>query len=404
MVEQTLFDWEGRDRFGRKTGGEINGASARLVRARLRRQGIAVRRVRKRSQPTGGLLARRIRAADIALFSRQMATLIRAGIPLVQAFDVVANGMRSRKLAAIVHGIRREVAAGASLSSSLAKYPDQFDDLYRGLIDVGEQSGALETMFERIAIYQERSLATRLKLKKAMMYPCVVVLAAIVVTVILLVYVVPQFEMVFDGVGAELPAFTRFVIGISDFLRDRWHVLLSAIAAVALLVFVLNRRSGRLRGILDRTVLKSPIAGDMVVKAATARYARTLATSVAAGMPLMDALRSVAGATGNAVYADAVATLGDEVAAGQSLSVAMRAHRVFPDMVVQMVAIGEESGSMDDMLARAASHFETQLDTAVDGLTSLVEPLMMAVLGVLVGGLIVAMYLPVFQLGSAFGS
>ena len=404
MAEKDTFAWEGIDRFGRKRSGESAGGSSKLVRAQLRRQGIAARRVRrKRAAGKSSRYARRVGADDLALFSRQLATMIRAGVPLVHAFEVVANSTRSTKLAAAVQGIRQDVAAGASLKSALAKFPALFDELYLGLIDVGEQSGALETMLERIAVYQERANATRRKLAKAMTYPCVVVVSAVVVTALLLVYVVPQFESVFAGVGAELPAFTRFVIGISDALRSQWPVLLALVGAVWAGGALLNRRSKGFRNLLDRVLLKAPIAGDIVGKAAVARFARTLATSIAAGMPLVEALRTVAGATGNVVYAGAVASLRDETSAGQSLSLAMRDTRVFPDMIVMMVAIGEESGSLDDMLARSATHFETQLDTAVDSVTSLVEPLLMAILGVVVGGLVVAMYLPVFQLGSVFG-
>ena len=332
-----------------------------------------------------------------------MATMLRAGVPLVHAFDIVAKSARSPKLVAVIETVRRDTAEGAPLTSTLAKFPAVFDDLYVSLVGVGEQSGALEAMLERIATYQERTQSTRRKLAKAMTYPAVVVAAAAIVTALLLIHVVPQFETVFAGVGADLPGFTRLVIGISDGLREEWPILLAVGTLVVLGFATAHRRSRRFRDLRDRCAIKSPIAGDVVVKASVARFARTLATSVAAGMPLVEALRAVVDTTGNVVYAQAIRRLCDEVAAGQPLAASMRECRVFPDMIVQMVAIGEESGSLDDMLARSATHFEAQLDAAVDRLTALVEPALMAVLGVVVGGLVVAMYLPVFQLGTAFG-
>jgi len=400
------YVWTGVDRLGRRTTGELSAASRNAARATLRRQGIAprgVRRKRAKGSSGGWRGRRRVKSDDLALFSRQMATMMRAGVPLVHAFDVVANSARSPKLVAVIEAVRQDIAEGASLTSALAKFPAVFDDLYVSLVGVGEQSGTLETMLERIATYQERTQATRRKLAKAMTYPGVVVLAATVVTVLLLIYVVPQFETVFAGVGADLPAFTRLVIGISDDLRENWPILLAVGTLCVAGFMAAHRRSTRFRDLRDRCVIKFPIAGEIAVKASVARFARTLATSVAAGMPLVEALRAVVGTTGNVVYARAIRHLRDQVAAGQPLAASMRDSRVFPDMIVQMVAIGEESGSLDDMLARAAAHFETQLDAAVDNLTSLVEPLLMAVLGVVVGGLVVAMYLPVFQLGTAFG-
>lgn len=406
MTGNNTYVWTGVDRLGRKTTGELTADSPRSARATLRRRGIVAKRLRRKRAPDssrGWWGARRVKAADIALFSRQMATMMRAGVPLVHAFDVVAKSARSPKLAAVIEAVRQDIAEGASLTSALAKFPAVFDDLYVSLVGVGEQSGALEAMLERIAMYQERTQSTRRKLAKAMTYPCVVVLAATVVAVLLLIYVVPQFETVFAGVGADLPAFTRFVIGLSDDLREKWPILLAAGTAGVLGLTTAQRRSPRFRDLRDRCVIKSPIAGEIVVKASVARFARTLATSVAAGMPLVEALRAVVGTTGNVVYARAIERLRDEIASGQPLAASMRDCRVFPDMIVQMVAIGEESGSLDDMLSRSATHFEEQLDAAVDNLTSLVEPLLMAVLGVVVGGLVVAMYLPVFQLGTAFG-
>ncbi|MDE0421450.1 MAG: type II secretion system F family protein [Gammaproteobacteria bacterium] len=400
-----VFAWTGVDRFGRKTGGEMLGPSSAAVRDALRRQGIAPRRVHRKRQAKrpGWWRGSRVGSADVALFSRQMATMMRAGVPLVRAFDVVAKSARNPRLVAVIHALRQNIAEGASLTSALAEFPAVFDSLYVNLIGVGERSGALEPMLERIATYQERTQSTRRKLVKAMTYPCVVVLAAAVVTMLLLIHVVPQFETVFAGVGADLPGFTRFVIGLSDNMRAQWPMLLGGVAGFVVGYTILNRRSARFRDIRDRCVLRLPVAGQIVVKAAVARFARTLTTSLSAGMPLVDALRAVVGTTGNVVYAKAIERLRDEVATGQPLAASMRDCQVFPHMIVQMVAIGEEAGSLDDMLARSATHYESLLDAAVDSLTALVEPLLMAILGVVVGGLVVAMYLPVFQLGTAFG-
>ena len=405
MTDGNAYVWTGVDRLGRHTGGELAAASPKAARATLRRRGVTPRRIRRKRGPgTGGWLGtRRVKSDDIALFSRQMATMLRAGVPLVHAFDVVAKSARSPKLAAVIETVRQDTAGGAQLTSALAKFQVAFDDLYVSLVGVGEQSGALETMLDRIATYQERNQSTRRKLAKAMTYPAVVVVAAAIVTARLLSHIVPQCETVFAGVGAELPGFTRLVIGISDGLREQWPVLLAVGILVVLGLATAQRRSRRFRDLRDRCVIKSPIAGEVVVKASVARFARTLATSVAAGLPLVEALRAVVDTTGNVVYAQAIGRLRDEVAAGQPLAKSMRDCRVFPDMIVQMVAIGEESGSLDDMLARSASHFEAQLDAAIDRLTALVEPLLMGILGVVVGGLVVAMYLPVFQLGRAFG-
>ena len=405
MTDASTYVWTGVNRLGRRTRGELDAGSRKAARAALRRRGIAPKRVRRKRAPgaRGWLGKRRIKSDDIALFSRQMATMLRAGIPIVHAFDVVATSARTPKLVEVIETVRKDTAEGAPLTSALAKFPAVFDDLYVSLVAVGERSGALEAMLERIATYQERAQSTRRKLAKAMTYPVVVVVAAVIVTALLLIHVVPQFETVFAGVGADLPGFTRLVIGLSDGLREKWPIVLAAGTLVVVVFATAHRRSRRFRDLRDRCVIKSPIAGDIVVKASVARFARTLATSVAAGMPLLEALRAVVDTTGNAVYAQAIRRLRDEVAAGQPLAGSMRDCRVFPDMIVQMVAVGEESGSLDDMLARSATHFEAQLDAAVDRLTALVEPLLMGILGVVVGGLVVAMYLPVFQLGTAFG-
>ena len=403
MAQRPVFTWQGTDRRGNAVRGDIAAASPRLVRTRLQRQGIKPGTVRRKRAPREfGLFGQRVKSADVALFSRQMATMMRAGVPLVRCFDIVASGTTKVRFAKVIRGIRDEVASGASLASALAGFPHQFDDMYRNLVGVGEQSGTLDAMLDRIATYTETAEATKRKVKKAMTYPLLVVVAAVIVTAILLIHVVPQFEAVFAGVGADLPAFTRLVIRISDFLQSWWLALL--IGGIGMGGgAALGRRSPRWRDAVDRGLLRTPIAGGILRKAAVARYARTLATATAAGVPLVDALGSVAKSTGNAVYTRAVLAVRDEAAAGLALHAAMRESRVFPEIAVQMVAVGEESGSLDDMLGRAAEHFEAAVDAAVDNLTTLIEPLMMAVLGVLVGGLILAMYLPVFHLGSVFG-
>ena len=403
MTEHVVFTWEGSDRFGRKVSGEIAGPAPRFVRSQLRRRGIVIRRIRRKQRTGAPRIGGRIKTADIALFSRQMATMMRTGIPLVQAFDLVASGTRNLRLANVIRSICSEVAAGASLAATLRRFPRQFDHMYCDLVAIGERSGTLDGMLDRIATCQEAAQATRRKLKKAMTYPLLVTTVAVLVTAILLIHVVPQFEAVFASVGTELPAFTLLVIGISDFLRDWWWALSGSITAAGFGLVAWHRRSTAFRNAIDRMALKTPIAGKMLGQAAVARCARNLATTVSAGVPLVEALGSVADATGNVVFTEAAHGIRDAVSAGQSLQSSLRESGIFPDMMVQMVAVGEESGSLDDMLGRVAEYFENQVDDAVDNITSFLEPLMMAVLGVLVGGLILAMYLPVFQLGSVFG-
>ncbi len=396
MAAQTVFVWEGTDSAGRKASGELRAAEPRLARALLRRQGVVDARVRRKR--TALRFGERAKPADIALFSRQMATMLRAGVNLVRAFDIVASGA----LAAILQGVRDEVAAGSSLSRALARYPAQFNRLYCNLVEVGEQSGTLEAMLTRIAADQERAEAIKRKVKKALTYPSLVVVAAVAVCAILLVYVVPQFETVFAGAGAQLPAFTRIVIRCSELMQAWWWVLLVAMIGTSAGFVLMKRRSKAFAARLDRVALKVPVVGRIVEQAAVARFARTLGTAVAAGVPLVEALAAVAESTGNAVYMAAVRGVREEVAAGRALNHSLRDRGAFPGMVVQMVSIGEESGSLDAMLNKAAEQLDSQVADAVDNLTTLIEPLMMAVLGVLVGGLVIAMYLPVFQLGNVF--
>ena len=400
MAQQVEFVWEGTDAAGRKASGELSAAEPLLARAMLRRQGVAVSRLRRKRRALR--LGERVKAEDVALVSRQMAAMLRAGMPVVRAFEIVASGARNSALATIVQGVRGEVAAGSSLSRALAKYPAQFSSLYCHLVEAGEQSGTLDTMLARIAADQERAEAIKRKVKKALTYPSLVVVSAIVVCAILLIHVVPQFEAVFASAGADLPAFTRFVIRCSELLQAWWGAALLASAAAVVGFVALKRRSPALRAALDRIALAAPVVGRILQQAAVARYARTLGTTIAAGVPLVDALAAVADSAGNAVFKAAILGVREEVATGRALHESMRDQGPFPNMVVQMVAVGEESGSLDAMLAKVAEQFEAQTTDAVDGLTTLIEPLMMAVLGVLVGGLVIAMYLPVFQLGNVF--
>ena len=400
MAESAIFLWEGTDKQGRKTKGEINSTNPAIAKAELRRQGIVATKVRKKSQgfSLGG--GGSIKPADIALFTRQMSTMMRAGVPLVQAFDIVADGIDKAKVGELVKAVRNDVAGGSSFAASLRKHPAQFDDLFCNLVDAGEQSGSLETMLDRIATYKEKTESLKAKVKKAMTYPIAVLVVALVVSGILLIKVVPQFQDVFAGFGAELPAFTLMVIGFSEFTQAYWMVIVLGIGAVVGGLIFARKRSKRFRDAIDRLSLRLPVAGNIIEKSAVARFARTLSTTFAAGVPLVDALTSVSGATGNSVYTNAVLQVRDDVSTGQQLNFSMKNTGVFPNMIIQMVAIGEEAGALDDMLDKSANYYEEQVDNAVDNLTALMEPMIMSVLGVLVGGLIIAMYLPIFQLGA----
>jgi len=403
MAESATFLWEGKDKQGRKTKGEIKSSTPAIAKAELRRQGIVAQKVKKKSAgiKLGG--GGSVKPADVALFTRQMATMMRAGVPLVQAFDIVADGVDKPKLAALIREVRNDVAGGNSFAASIRRHPDQFDDLFCNLVDAGEQSGALETMLDRIATYKEKTESLKAKVRKAMTYPIAVLVVALIVSGILLIKVVPQFEQVFAGFGAELPAFTQMVINFSEFAQSYWYMILFGIIAAGLLFTEARKRSKTFSNALDRMSLKLPVAGDIIEKSSIARYARTLSTTFAAGVPLVEALNSVAGSTGNNVYVEAVYKVRDDVSTGQQLNFSMRNTGVFPNMVIQMVAIGEEAGALDDMLDKSATYYEEQVDNAVDNLTSLMEPMIMSVLGVLVGGLIIAMYLPIFQLGAVVG-
>jgi type IV pilus assembly protein PilC len=374
-------------------------ADEAAVRADLRRQGVVPKRIRKQSK---GLFAGggTITTTDIAIFSRQLATMLGAGIPLVQAFEIVGAGHENAAMQKLIAAIKGDVEGGSSLAESIAKHPLYFDDLFVSLVEAGEQAGALETLLDKIATYKEKTEAIKKKIKKALTYPAAVLVVALVVTTILLIFVIPAFEDLFQGFGADLPTFTRMVIDLSKFVRTQGIYIATLIGGSVAAFLYFKKRSRAMRHFLDRMMLKAPIIGPILEKAAVARYARTLSTMFSAGVPLVEALESVSGATGNIVYEMAVLQIRDEVATGQRLQVAMENTDRFPNMVIQMIAVGEESGSLDAMSAKVADFYEEDVDNAVDNLSSLLEPLIMSILGVLVGGLVVAMYLPIFKLGA----
>lgn len=399
LLRTSTFIWEGTDRKGGKVKGELSGTNTALVKAQLRKQGINPTKVRKKGISLLGK-GKKIKPMDIALFTRQMATMMGSGVPLLQSFDIIGEGFDNPNMRKLVDEIKQEVASGNSLANSLRKKPQYFDDLYCNLVDAGEQSGALESLLDRVATYKEKTESLKAKIKKAMTYPIAVIVVAIIVSAILLIKVVPQFQSVFASFGAELPAFTKMVIAISEALQEWWFIVLILLFAVTFALRAAHRRSEKFRDAVDRGILRLPVVGDILYKSAVARYARTLATTFAAGVPLVEALDSVSGATGNVVFRNAVNKIKQDVSSGTQLNFSMRTTGVFPSMAIQMAAIGEESGSLDAMLDKVASYYEEEVDNAVDNLTTLMEPMIMAVLGVLVGGLIIAMYLPIFQLGN----
>ncbi|GGY76149.1 type II secretion system F family protein [Marinobacter zhanjiangensis] len=396
------YVWEGKDRKGNKTKGEVSGTNLALVKAQLRKQGIIPSKVKRKPKPLFGG-SKKVTPFDIAMFTRQLATMMKAGVPLVQSFDIVADGLDNKGLQELVVAIRNDVASGTSFAGALRRHPKHFNDLYCNLVDSGEKAGALEQMLERIATYLEKTELLKKKVKKAMTYPIAVVVVAIIVTAILLVKVVPQFESLFQGFGADLPVFTQMVIQLSEWMQKWWFIILLGIVAFIFSFGQAKRRSQKFSDMVDKYILKIPIMGEIIDKSAVAKFGRVLSTTFAAGVPLVEALDSVAGATGNAVYRDAVMKIKDEVSSGVQLQAAMKQTDVFPVMAVQLTAIGEESGNLDEMLAKVAEHYEAVVDDMVDNLTSLMEPMIMSVLGVLVGGLIVAMYLPIFQMGQVVG-
>jgi len=395
----STYTWEGTDRKGAKMTGELAGPSVPLVKAQLRKQGINPGKIKKKSESIFKR-GKKIKPMDIALFTRQMATMMRAGVPLLQSFDIIGEGFDNPNMRSLVDGLKQEVAAGNSFATGLRKRPEIFDELYCNLVDAGEQAGALETLLDRVATYKEKTEALKAKIRKAMTYPAAVIVVAFIVSSILLIKVVPQFQIVFQGFGAELPAFTMMVIGLSEIMQSYWWIVLAILIGIVFFFKQAMKKSQKFRDTVDRLLLKLPIVGGILYKSSVARYARTLSTTFAAGVPLVEALDSVSGATGNIVFKNAVGKIKQDVSTGMQLNFSMRSTSVFPTMAIQMTAIGEESGALDEMLAKVATYYEDEVDNMVDSLTSLMEPLIMAFLGVIVGGLVIAMYLPIFQLGS----
>jgi type IV pilus assembly protein PilC len=396
------FEWEGTNRKGQKVKGEISGANLATVKAQLRKQGVQPGKVKKKTKSLfsfGG--GGKVTSIDITFFTRQMATMMKAGVPLVQSFDIVGDGVDNPAMKELIAQVRDDVSAGNDFASALKKHPKYFDELFCNLIESGEQSGALEQMLEKVAIYQEKTQALKAKIKKAMMYPAVTLAIASIVTVILLVKVVPTFESMFKSFGSELPAPTKMVVAISEWTQAYWWVMVAVIVGFVVSLKQALARSPAFKDKFEAGLLKAPVFGDLIMKAAIARFARVLSTTFAAGVPLVEALESVAGAVGNSVYRKAVLNVRDEVSQGQQMHFAMKSTGVFPNMVVQMTSIGEESGALDTMLSKAADYFEDEVDNAVDNLTALMEPLVMSFLGVVIGGMIVAMYLPIFEMGKA---
>jgi type IV pilus assembly protein PilC len=396
--QQFPFVWEGTDKKGKRLKGKMLAVSEAAVKADLRRQGVVAKKVRKEIQLFKS--GKKVNAEDISLFARQLATMLQAGIPMVQCFDIIGNGHDKPSMQKLVLAIKADVEAGTTLHEALARHPLYFDDLFVNLVEAGEHAGALETLLDKVATYKEKTEALKKKIKKALFYPTAVLAVAVIVTGILLIFVIPQFENLFKGFGADLPAFTQMVIGMSKFVQTKGWLLAIIFGGAGFAFVYFKKRSRKMRHVLDRMVLKAPIIGPILVKAAIARYSRTLATMFAAGVPLVEALTSVAGATGNIVYEEATLKIRDEVSTGQRLQRCMESTGLFPNMVIQMIAVGEESGSLDAMAGKVADFYEADVDAAVDAMSSLLEPLIMAILGVLVGGMVIAMYLPIFKLGA----
>ena len=398
-IKATMFVWEGVDRQGKRVKGEMSGQNDALIKAQLRRQGVNPLKVKKKSKPLLGGAGGKITTKDITVFSRQLATMMSSGVPLVQSFEIVGRGHENKAMQELIMGIKADVEAGGSLHEALGKHPRQFNELYINLVVAGEHAGILEEILHKLATYMEKTEALKSKIKGAMFYPIAVVVVAFVITCILMIFVIPQFQALFSGFGADLPALTMMVINMSKWFQSYWYLLIGGIVGAVVALMQGMKRSLKFAHFVDRLLLKIPVLGDILNKSAIARFARTLATMFAAGTPLVEAMTSVAGACGNIVYYEAVMKMRDEVATGTQMQSAMRDAGIFPNMVVQMVAIGEESGALDTMLTKVADWYEQEVDDAVDSLTSLLEPIIMAVLGVIIGGLVIAMYLPIFKMG-----
>ncbi|WP_240183420.1 type II secretion system F family protein [Arenimonas caeni] len=397
------FTWEGTDKRGVKMKGETTSKNANLLRAELRKQGINPTVVKPKGKPLFGAAGSAITAQDISVFSRQIATMLQSGVPMVQSFEILASGQKNKRMSDMLTDIRDNIAGGSSLSEAMARHPVQFDLLYRNLTRAGEAAGVLDTVLDTVATYKERTEALKGKIKKALFYPAAVMAVAILVSAILLIYVVPQFEDVFKGFGADLPAFTQMIVNASRFLTQWWWaILLIVVGSIGGFIFI-YKRSPALERTVDRLMLKLPVIGQILHQSAIARYARTLALTFKAGVPLVEALETVAGATGSIVYNDAVKRIREDVSVGYQLNVAMKQVGIFPHMVVSMTAIGEEAGALDTMLLKVAEFYEQEVNNSVDALASLIEPFIMVVIGVLVGGMVVGMYLPIFKLAATVG-
>jgi type IV pilus assembly protein PilC len=400
-IKQDIFLWEGLDRYGKRTRGEMVGTSDIFIKATLRRQGVNPLKVKKKAKSLFGGGKKKITSKDITMFSRQLATMISAGVPLVQSFEIVARGLENKSMQDLLLAIKADIEAGGTLAEALGKHPAHFDRLYINLVTAGEAAGILESILHKIATYLEKTQALKSKIKAAMFYPTAVIVVAFVITAILMIFVIPQFESLFKGFGADLPALTKLVITISEYFQEYWWAIFGGLIGTVIGVLRLKKRSTKVAQLFDRLSLKLPVVGKILEQSAIARFSRTLATMFAAGTPLAEAMTSVAGACGNIVFYDAAIKIRDEITTGTQLQVAMRDAQIFPNMVIQMVAIGEESGALDEMLGKVADWYEQQVDDAVEALTSLLEPIIMAVLGVIIGGLVIAMYLPIFKMGQA---
>jgi type IV pilus assembly protein PilC len=395
IVRESIFHWEGRDKGGRVIKGEMRAGGESVVAASLRRRGIMATKIKKQTFSRG----RKISEKDLALFTRQLSTMLRAGVPLMQCFDIIARGHSNPALQRLLNDIRMDVETGTSLNQAFRKYPIYFDPLFCNLVAAGEQAGILETLLDRLAQYKEKTLALKGKIKKALFYPAMIVLVSILITAIIMIFVIPAFKSVFSSFGADLPAPTLIVIAMSDFFVKYWYVMLFGSLGAGYFMLQAWRRSPKIQMIVDRMMLKPPVIGELIMKASVARWTRTLATTFAAGVPLVEALDSVGPASGNAVYKEATRQIQGEVNVGTSLAQSMQNCGVFPNMAVQMTSIGEESGSLDSMLQKVADYYEREVDETVDALSSLIEPMIMVVLGVIVGGIVIAIYMPIFKLG-----
>jgi type IV pilus assembly protein PilC len=401
-AEPIVFLWQGRDKRGVKLKGQQIAASPNLVRAELRRQGINPISVKKKSKPLFGGAGSRISSKDVAIFSRQLATMLKSGVPLVTAFQIIAGGLKNPRMRTVVDKVRAEVESGGALHEALAEYPVQFDELYTNLVKAGESAGVLDTILDSIATHKERIESIKGKIKKALYYPAAVIAVAIIVSSILLIYVIPQFESIFIAFGADLPAFTKMVVGASNFMQAKGVYVLGIMVVAIVALVMAKKRSKRFAHFIDRMSLKLPIVGNILEQAAIARFCRTLAITFAAGVPLVDALKIVSGATGNTIYDEAALQIRGDVAVGHQLQLAMQQTDVFPNMVIQMAAIGEEAGSLDAMLLKVAEAYEEEVSNAVDALSSLLEPAIIVFVGIVVGMMVVAMYLPIFKMAAVF--